>query len=249
MLSIVILSGVNMYKAIKETWEDIWAHEEFPEWDSLCQITFRVLEKEVNSFKGKKILEAGCGSGRISLRCAQYGADVYLIDVCKGAAQSAKKLFKRKKINVNVIQASILNMPFKGNYFDVVWNAGVLEHFLKYEQILALKEMKQVCKDGGLIIIMVPYRKAIFYRIGKFYQEKTQKWKWGYEKPIKTLNPLYKEASIRLEKEFNVGFEEQLQFMLSIPHMGYLVSLLRKFEKVFSLLGLGGYLLVSVGYK
>jgi ubiquinone/menaquinone biosynthesis C-methylase UbiE len=207
------------------------------------------LKKEVKYFKDKKILEAGCGSGRISLRCAQHGADVYLLDVCQEAVKVAKKAFTKNKETLNIIQASIFNIPFKDNYFDVVWNAGVLEHFLEYEQIHALEEMKRVCKNRGLIITMVPCSKAIFYRIGKFYQEKTRKWKWGYEKPIKTLNRLYKKSLIRLEREFSVGFEEQLQFILSIPHMGYLVLLLRKIERLFSLLGLGGYLLVSIGVK
>jgi len=96
---------------------------------------------------------------------------------------------------------------------------------------------------------MVPYNKAIFYRIGKLYEEKTGRWRWGYEKPAKTLKSLYKEASLRLRKECSIGFEEQLNFIVGIPYVKYLVPVLSRLKKLFIFLGVGGYLLVSTGEK
>ncbi|MEM4505318.1 MAG: class I SAM-dependent methyltransferase [Candidatus Bathyarchaeia archaeon] len=234
-----------------EIWENIWKHEKISEWNRLCQIIFEVLQRELKSFEGKRIIEAGCGSGRVSLRLAQHGADVYLLDICKEAVKYAKNISQKKKLNanVNIIRASIFNIPFRDDCFDIVWNAGVLEHFLSYEQLYALKEMKRTCKNGGSIIIMVPYSKAVFYRVGKFYQERRRRWKWGYERPFKTLRQLYNKAAIHLKREFNVGFEEQLAFIFCIPGMGRMAPLLRKLKRPLFILGIGGYLLIAIGIK
>ena len=50
--------------------------------------------------------------------------------------------------------------------------------------------MLRVCKSHGKVIILVPYSKAVLYRIGKWIREKLKIWNVGQEMPLKTMKHL-----------------------------------------------------------
>jgi len=49
--------------------------------------------------------------------------------------------------------ADIRNLPFEDNFFDGVYNLGVMEHYSEKEIEEILAEMKRVLKDEGKMII------------------------------------------------------------------------------------------------
>lgn len=235
---------------VEKTWNEIWKEtKELPCWDDLSQLIYDALVKQINNFNKKKILEAGSGTGRISLRLARNGARVYLIDSSQSAINISKELFKKEEIKADFKCASIFKIPYPDNFFDIVWNAGVLEHFEKEKQIQAIKEMVRVSKKNGLIITFNPYSKAIFYRIGKWFGEKRGRWIAGYEKPVKTLKEDFKRNGIKYINEYDVGFKETLRFLGYIPYGRFLIKIIDKLEKFFVYLNFKGYLLVSIGKK
>ena len=63
----------------KQIWDAIWSGDVSYEWDSLSGLIFNVIEKEAKDINGLNILEAGSGTGRISMRLAQRGANVTLL--------------------------------------------------------------------------------------------------------------------------------------------------------------------------
>jgi ubiquinone/menaquinone biosynthesis C-methylase UbiE len=236
-------------KEITEHWDEWWKETDIPDWDDIRQLVYEALLAEDISFKNEKILEAGSGSGAVSLKLAERGSKVFLLDTSKNALSYSKKKFLNKKVKAEFVCASIFHMPYKENVFDVVWNAGVLEHFFGEEQIDALKEMKRVCKKYGKIITMNPHSSAIFYRVGKWYAEKIGKWQYGYERPLKTLKNNFGKAGIIYKKEYNIGFAASLYFLRYIPFGGYFAKVIRRLEKIFTLLRFSGYLLITVGEK
>ena len=56
--------------------------------------------------------------------------------------------------NIPVVNASVANMPFDNNYFDLVCAFDVIEHV--EDDIAAIKEIERVCKVEGFICITVP---------------------------------------------------------------------------------------------
>jgi 2-polyprenyl-3-methyl-5-hydroxy-6-metoxy-1,4-benzoquinol methylase len=115
-----------------------------------------VFKNIIGNLKNKKVLEAGCGSGALSVRLAENGAKIYLVDESSYAIKYAKKIMKIKNVAGRVYQASIFSLPFPENFFDMVHSIGVIEHY-KDDQILKiLKEQKRVLKDNGIIIVGVP---------------------------------------------------------------------------------------------
>jgi len=78
-------------------------------------------------FKGKLVLDAGCGAGRFTLLAQQFGAagvvGVDLSDSVDVAFRSSRAL-----PNVLIIQADLFALPLKPQRFDYAFSVGVLHH-------------------------------------------------------------------------------------------------------------------------
>jgi SAM-dependent methyltransferase len=96
-----------------------------------------------------KILEVGCGTGYSAHKLGEMGYRSIALDYSPQA-----KIFWDREI-ANFFVADGFHIPFKSDSFDLVWNAGVLEHFPDPQPML--KEMIRVCKPGGTVCIIVPY--------------------------------------------------------------------------------------------
>lgn len=117
--------------------------------DSVELFTKRAIANQFDLgwLKGKKCLDAGCGSGRYSVALALHGVDsVTAIDV----SESGLKEAKRRAIDfpqISFQQASVLDMPFDDATFDFVWSAGVIHHTADFDR--ALSELSRVLKPRG----------------------------------------------------------------------------------------------------
>ena len=77
-------------------------------------------------FRGKIVLEAGCGKGRHTKLVAEWGAqEIVGVDLGDGV-ESAFELTKNLS-NAHIVQADIFNLPFK-RAFDYAFSVGVLHH-------------------------------------------------------------------------------------------------------------------------
>ena len=132
----------------------------------------------------KKILEAGSGTGRFCIEFAKKYPDSKIvgIDSSPSAVSLAKKGAKLRGIkNVRFIKADIFKLPFPNNYFDVVFNEGVIEHFHNFED--ALDEMIRVTKKHGKVIVAVPNWFSLLHTIYK--KIIGRKFEYDYEKSFK----------------------------------------------------------------
>lgn len=112
-----------------------------------------------------KILEVGCGTAHCTHKLGERGYSSFALDYSPQA-----KIFWNQKA-AHFIIADGFHIPFKSDSFDLVWNAGVLEHFTDPQPML--KEMKRVCKPGGMVFIIVPYIFNIFAYLGIWGEERT----------------------------------------------------------------------------
>lgn len=95
-----------------------------------------------------KILNIGVATGRTSELLAELG-EVTSVEYDKDCCD-----FVRRKINIDVMNASILDLPFEDSMYDLVCAFDVIEHV--EDDTLAMSEMKRVCKDRGIISVTVP---------------------------------------------------------------------------------------------
>ena len=89
------------------------------------------------------VLEVGCNIG-MQLRILDQMGFINLsgIDYQLHAVEKAKGLTK----NMNIIQASAFDIPFKDGYFDLVYTSGVLIHIAPKDISVVLKEIHRCAK-------------------------------------------------------------------------------------------------------
>lgn len=192
--------------------------------------------------KGDKILEIGCGSGETSLILAKEGRNVTAIDYSQRSIDLVNKLVQKTGYNVNTYCIDATNeLPFKKNYFDIVFQAGLLEHFEKKDRIKMLSTWKRVCKR---MVSLIPNAHCLAYRAGKQLAEEKGTWIWGLEMPQSTLMDDFKNAGYENIKEYTIGEEHALNFL---PEDHYLrVAISRWFNDKKNISNWGqGYLLVT----
>jgi 2-polyprenyl-3-methyl-5-hydroxy-6-metoxy-1,4-benzoquinol methylase len=103
-------------------------------------------------FKGKLILDAGCGSGRWTYALASLGATVVAVDLTDAGVEVTYAATAEMP-NVAVLQASVFNLPFRPESFDFVMSWGVLHHTPNTKA--AFDRIVPFVKRGGTLYVMV----------------------------------------------------------------------------------------------
>ncbi len=98
----------------------------------------------LNDFdRGIKILEIGSNVGAQLQGLQKIGfTNLYGIELQQYAVELSKQYTK----NVNLIQGSVLDIPFKDNFFDLVFTSGVLIHISPDDIEVAMKEIYRCTK-------------------------------------------------------------------------------------------------------
>jgi ubiquinone/menaquinone biosynthesis C-methylase UbiE len=116
-------------------------------------------------FKGQNVLEVGVGAGTDFLQWVRAGAKAYGIDLTEHGVEHVKHrldVYGLRAEEVRVGDAE--NLPYKDEFFDLVYSYGVIHH--SPDTIKALEEIIRCTKVGGTIKFMV-YNK---YSCTAFYQ-------------------------------------------------------------------------------
>lgn len=118
--------------------------------------------KNLDFFKGKYILEAGCGTGELGASLALCGANVVGIDLSMNSLKKAQELKKKFDIkNWNLIQSDVLDLALSKERakFDIVISYGVLHHTSNPKK--GFENLVLLVKDNGMISL------GLYNRIGR----------------------------------------------------------------------------------
>lgn len=119
----------------------------------------------------KRVLDFGAGSGIFMPTLAKNFPEVYSVDVDTSSLEYVKKMSGLK--NVKIIGGNNDDkLPFKDDFFDIIFAADVLEHFKDSSGIQ--KEFSRVIKRGGVLIVSGP-TENILYRLARKYVYKQKK--------------------------------------------------------------------------
>jgi ubiquinone/menaquinone biosynthesis C-methylase UbiE len=123
---------------------------------------------DFSGYKGKRILEIGCGLGLDLAKFAQGQADVTGIDLSQTAIDLAKKHFQYRHLkgDLHVMNGEALTYPDAS--FDVVYAHGVLQYTADTQKMV--DEAFRVLKPGGVLIGMVYNRKGWLNIMSKFFK-------------------------------------------------------------------------------
>ncbi|KGT48279.1 bifunctional 2-polyprenyl-6-hydroxyphenol methylase/3-demethylubiquinol 3-O-methyltransferase UbiG [Acinetobacter sp. HR7] len=132
--------------------------EKIHDWASLYYLSPQrslLLKPFENDFRGKNILEIGCGCGTITRFLAECGANIVAVEGSKKRAEIARERCRNLK-NVNIICGTTEDLKERAE-FDFVLLIGVLEYAKKYlgengDSILLEFCKLNLNKNGKLII-------------------------------------------------------------------------------------------------
>lgn len=85
--------------------------------------------KKIESLNPKTLLEAGCGSGIMSVYFSKQGIRTTALDRDTQVLEIAKKSADSLGGAVEFVAGDLFKLPFTTDAFDAVFSQGVLEHF------------------------------------------------------------------------------------------------------------------------
>lgn len=102
-----------------------------------------------HDISGKKLLDAGCGTGYFSKKASEKGALVTSLDIGERLLEKVAE-----KCETHRVVGSVLDMQFEGNTFDFIISSEVIEH--TENPYRAVQEFYRVLKPGGILALTVP---------------------------------------------------------------------------------------------
>lgn len=127
----------------------------------------RCLGFPLSGLKDSNVLEVGAGAGRFTELLVASGARTHSVDLSAAVEVNKENIGERP--NYCISQASVYELPFPSQSFDVVICLGVIQHTPSSEK--TIDALWQMVKPGGLLVI------------------DHYKWRIGY---YSTLTPLYR---------------------------------------------------------
>jgi len=101
-------------------------------------------------FKGKLVLDAGCGMGRHTYCASKWGAEVVGMDLSSAVYAAQKNLHQAP--NVHVLRADIYYTPLRRR-FDFVYSIGVIHHL--HDPQDGVRKLSDLLKPGGKLLVWV----------------------------------------------------------------------------------------------
>ena len=109
------------------------------------------IEKEIRNIIAsnnyKNILEAGCGTGRWINSLEENGRKVFGLDY----SLDMMKIPKAEKSHLNLINADAVHIPFKDNFFELIFCVNAIHHFPDKEKFI--KDCYRILNGNGMLAV------------------------------------------------------------------------------------------------
>ena len=150
-----------------------------------------------------EILDIGCGTGHIAehivKNCNKIGKKVKItgIDKLKSMVEFTRKRLKGKNLNIAIIEADAIKIPFEDNTFHTAYGTQIFFCLTKEELLKLFAEVYRVLKPGGKFYFLGHNRNPLV-RLAAYYT--TRKGQKGYEMDSLKYNYKPKEFKIMIKK-------------------------------------------------
>jgi SAM-dependent methyltransferase len=117
-----------------------------------------------DGYRGRSVLEVGCGAGVDLARFAKGGAVVTGVDLAASAIDLARANFEQQGLQGRFEVADGERLPFPDNSFDLVYAHGVVQYTADPQRLV--EECRRVLKPGGEAVFQVYNRVSWLNALG-----------------------------------------------------------------------------------
>ncbi|MFP5264858.1 MAG: class I SAM-dependent methyltransferase [Blastocatellia bacterium] len=114
-------------------------------------------------WRGRDVLEVGCGLGTDGINFARAGAAYTGIDLTEASIDLARRRFEIEGLAANLEVADAESLPFAGASFDLAYSHGVLHHTPDTQR--AVDELHRVLRPGGTAMVMLYHKNSYNYYV------------------------------------------------------------------------------------
>lgn len=135
-------------------------NEAYSTWEIACVLG------AVDDWKDLRVLDLGCGVGRVTVPVARAGAQVVALDNSQQMLAACRQNVEAAGVGDHVTyeQGTARKLPTDDGDFDVVLCLGVLEHLPPDVRSAALAEITRVVKPGGLVLVVANSASSVFLK-------------------------------------------------------------------------------------
>ena len=133
--------------------------EMYTHWEENFRSYFEPLIEPVE-FRGRLVLDAGCGFGRHAYYSEKFGAEVVAMDLSE--AVNAAFTNTRPLADVHVIQGDLYNPPLRPA-FDLIYCVGVIQHTPDPEA--GFRSLSKLLNEAGELFVWVYGKRRGLYRL------------------------------------------------------------------------------------
>ena len=108
---------------------------------------------DFEAYRGRHVLDVGCGAGTDLARFARGGAVAAGVDISSSAIELARRNFEQQGLRADLRVADGEQLPFADNTFDLVFAHGVIQYTPEPQKMV--EECHRVLKPGGQAIFQV----------------------------------------------------------------------------------------------
>lgn len=99
--------------------------------------------------RGARVLDAGCGSGKMTIPLSRAGYRIVGLDLVREGLQEMRV----RDGCIDLVTGDVRNLPFDDGTFSAVVCYDVLQHLLEPERVRAVEEIKRVLAPGGIAFL------------------------------------------------------------------------------------------------
>ena len=128
------------------------------------------------SYKGKKVLEIGCGMGTDTMQFARAGAIITAVDYSRTSIDLAKIRTEREGHTIRFVHANAEHLSdyLPVEKFDLIWSFGVLHHTPNPE--LAYKQLTKYM-DANTVLKLMVYHSMSLKTLGVMLMHGPRNWR------------------------------------------------------------------------